>query len=492
MAGSLLVSRCGSLARIGFHLDDYYSVGATMPGLPGLVVGRTPNLSSGATYSYMDTVDSWIEQCGKGKYFREDEGWVDFRRREEVIKRKKHSDVAVTFYENTHGVLDGDPHQEGYYLATRWSGAQAGPVSMNSMVDLFDAKSVEEGMNLLGQIETTWSWVLADSEGSIGFQMSGLMPERGDGVSGFIPALGWKSEHDWKGFVHHQDLPGCVNPESGFFITANNDLNAFGKKKPIYLSMGSYRADRIRDLIEEKIAGGGSGLTVEDCCSFQFDLLSAQAVKFMEILRPLLPDTPRGRLLKEWDCRYDLESKGAWLFERFYDELIYRVFGDFGFGRKTARFLKKQTGTFVGFFDCFDSILLKEHSSWFGGKTREALYREAAEAALQCKPQAWKKGRKFRMKHILLGDTVFKLLGLNRGPYFCRGGRSTVHQGQIHNGSRITTVTPSVRMITDFSSPVCHTALAGGPSDRPFSRWYASDVKRWLSGDYKRLGKETE
>jgi hypothetical protein len=38
------------------------------------------------------------------------------------------------------------------------------------------AATVEEGMKALGQIETGWSFVLADVKGNIGFQMSGLVP----------------------------------------------------------------------------------------------------------------------------------------------------------------------------------------------------------------------------------------------------------------------------------------------------------------------------
>jgi penicillin amidase len=36
-----------------------------------------------------------------------------------------------------------------------------------------------------------------------------------------------------------------------------------------------------------------------------------------------------------------------------------------------------------------------------------------------------------------------------------------------------------------------HTVLAGGVSDRRFSRWYTSDLRRWLRGEYKRLAPGT-
>jgi penicillin amidase len=32
-----------------------------------------------------------------------------------------------------------------------------------------------------------------------------------------------------------------------------------------------------------------------------------------------------------------------------------------------------------------------------------------------------------------------------------------------------------------------HSNMAGGPSDRRFSRWYTSDLTRWIANEYKTL-----
>ena len=46
---------------------------------------------------------------------------------------------------------------------------------------------------------------------------------------------------------------------------------------------------------------------------------------------------------------------------------------------------------------------------------------------------------------------------------------------------------PSWRFVTDLATDEAETALAGGPSDRRFSRWYATDVARWLAFEWKTL-----
>ncbi|WP_363320901.1 penicillin acylase family protein [Desulfobacula sp.] len=59
-------------------------VGANMPGIPALLVGRNKNVSWGVTYTFMDGTDSWIEKCSNGKYLRGTDQWVPFSERIEI------------------------------------------------------------------------------------------------------------------------------------------------------------------------------------------------------------------------------------------------------------------------------------------------------------------------------------------------------------------------------------------------------------------------
>jgi len=164
---------------------DRWAMGASIPGGPGLPVGRNPDLAWSVTYTFMDGTDSWIEQCRNGKYFREPDHWILFKERRERILRKKKPPVDLVFYENEHGVLDGNPHEEGYCLATAWAPARSGPISINCLLDMWHAKTVEEGLALAGRMETSWNFVMADTRGNIGYQMSGMMPKRREGISGW-------------------------------------------------------------------------------------------------------------------------------------------------------------------------------------------------------------------------------------------------------------------------------------------------------------------
>jgi penicillin amidase len=92
------------------------------------------------------------------------------------------------------------------------------------------------------------------------------------------------------------------------------------------------------------------------------------------------------------------------------------------------------------------------------------------------------------MRHLLLGGKLPAWLGFDHGPVPLRGNRATIHQGQIYrSGGRETSFAPSYRLVTDFGEPAAHTTLAGGPSDRRFSRWYTSGVEDWAAGRFKVL-----
>ena len=96
------------------------------------------------------------------------------------------------------------------------------------------------------------------------------------------------------------------------------------------------------------------------------------------------------------------------------------------------------------------------------------------------------------MRHLLFGGKLPPFLGFDRGPFPVVGGRATVVQGQVLNlAGRESSFCPSWRFVADLATDAAETALAGGPSDRRFSRWYATDVARWLAFERKTLRPES-
>ena len=138
-------------------------------------------------------------------------------------------------------------------------------------------------------------------------------------------------------------------------------------------------------------------------------------------------------------------------------------------------------------------MLLAEESPWFGERKREEIYRQTAEKALAVEPKRWREVQQFTMSHILLGGQIPRFLGFDRGPVTAIGNRATIHQGQLYRSAgRMTSFLPSFRIVTDMSKEETFSNLAGGPSDRRFSKWYCSDLENWINGNYKRLCPDSE
>ena len=466
---------------------EYQGTGYGMPGIPGLLIGRTRDLAWGATYTFADTVDSWVEQCKDGKYKR-GKTWRKFEERKEHIVRKKNPDHLETFYECPRGILEGDPNQEGYYLSTAWSPATYGAASLNSAFQMMRAKTTKEAQQALGGIESAWNWVISDSEGDIAYQMSGLCPKRKEGWNGFVPGIGWDSTYDWQGFHKLEDLPQSYNPKAGYFVTANQDLNAFGKVDVINMPMANHRARRIEALLSEN-----DKQSVGSTRDIQMDTFSLHAQEYLKVLKPLI-DTNDERctlaeILLDWDLHYDKHSTGAVLFERFYSELRKLVFQDEQISPALIKHLSEETCLFIDFYQNFDRCLLDQHSIWFAEKSQSEMFLNAFNRAKTgYEAITWGDKNRFTFTNILTQGKLPKFLGFDSEPLPMIGGRATPHQGQIYSSNgRSTSFAGSVRIVADMGEALLHSRTAGGASDNPLSPWYMSEVQGWLDGTYKRV-----
>ena len=458
-----------------------YLMGAAIPGIPMVLVGRNSRLAWGITYGFMDQIDYYVEDCRDGK-FRRGEQWIPFDTREEVVRVKGGGERRLLVHENLHGVLEGDPTKPGRYLCRAWS-AHRGIIARtaDSLMSLLKASTVSEGMDAVAGITISLNWVLADRDGSIGYQQSGALPLRKH--SGLHPVPGWDPAYDWQGLAEPSELHRVLNPPSGFVVSANDDLNPPGGPLVINMPMGDYRARRIRG----ELASTGSA-RVEDMMRLQNDLYSLQAKEMLELLKPYLPDSPEGRALAGWDCRYGPDSLECARFERLYRELIETVFGENGFGRELMSYLFDDTIVIMDFYRQFDRILFAPDSVWFAGRSREALFRQAVARAFERPVRPWGEQRQVTMRNLFFQGKLPRFLGFDHEPMVVVGSRATVLQGAVYKSLGLAmTCAPSYRFVADLASDTVHTALPGGPSGRRFSPWYLTDLERWKKGEYKML-----
>lgn len=480
---------------VGELPDGDFRIGVTVPGVSGLVMGRTRAIAAGFTYGFADTIDFVIEEVRDGR-FRRGDSWVPLKESRQTLRRKKGAAVEVVVFETYAGVLetpDGATRvEDGLWLARAWTCRRdGGAASLEAILDLWSAPGVERAMEAASRLALTANWLFSGKDGRIGAQQSGLLPRRRR-EAGILPLRGWEPGDLWDGTWPPSALARVLDPPEGVLVTANDAGHGAWSPVGITLSMGSDRADRLRELVGARISAGG-GLGADDLGGMQADLVSGQARRLLADLDPLLPDLPAVRFLRAWDRRYYASSTGAVLFEKLYAAFCEELFGKGLFGAEAWRALRDTSLVHPFYFRLFDDVLAREDGEeWFGKEGKAAwIARVAREALDRVDPAAvpaWGAGRRVYMRHLLFGGKLPPALGFDRGPFEVVGGRATVVQGQVLSlAGRESSFCPSWRFVADLAGDEAGTALAGGPSDRRFSPWYATDVARWLAFERKTL-----
>lgn len=482
-------------------------VGVSMPGSPVILLGRNRHVAWSPTYSYMDMLDHRIEECQGGKYRRQKgrtNHWFAFEKKVEVLRFKKAirkngkkiKQIEIPVYYNELGVLEGNPHEDGFYLINNWSTRyQAVANDINAFFDLQNAQNTKEAMACFRKMDVlTYNWLIADSQENIGYQMSGRTFKRPSSISGLMAHPAWLKKFDTKGFLNPMNLPRLYNPKTKMMATANNDLNhlAKGKSLPINAAMASYRTDRILFLLHK--SKNADFISMK---KIHYDLYSIQAEKFMKLIRPHLPASKEGNLLKKWNLEYSEDSIEASIFETIYFALIKNLFGDHGFGREAMEFLWNETSLFNNYFGNLDAIFFNKNSVWFKKTKREQVIKKAiAEALPSTNPPystnikflPYGKNQKVTFRNLMFGNILPQWLGFDKGSFSLAGSRATVQQRQILKFSGRTIVfAPSFRFITDMKTGEMYFNSPAGISDRRFSKLYFNRYADWANGKYTKI-----
>ena len=297
-------------------------IGAGSPGMPGIMQGHTDYYAFGRTNSHIDQEDLYVLELDPNdpETYRHQGRWKRFARTSETIRVKDAGDVVVTLRHAEHGpVLLHDPSR---LRATALASVSLRPgANMTfAIIALNLARNWDELAEAARLHVAPTNFHYADVDGNIGWRLLGHVPVRTQ-ADGLLPVPG-DGGYDWQGIVPTEQMPTLLNPEQGWFASANQ-FNlppewSSAKGMTSFTWNAPYRYDRIAQALGE--AGSHS---LSDSMALQHDDLSLPALSLL----PLLPKGLDGMaaraaaLLRDWDARLGADSAPAALFEMLWIEL---------------------------------------------------------------------------------------------------------------------------------------------------------------------------
>jgi penicillin amidase len=484
--------------EVNMRWPQNYLIGATLPGCPLFSVARTPRLAWGVTYMKGDTIDFFIEECRPGgqsgwQYRREDQ-WHDFELRRETIERKSDDPIVMDIYENDVGTLDFDLNsvdlkgaETGFFLSIAWVGRQVSAAkAISTWLELTKAPDVTAGKETVASCtQPTLCFVMADRDGHIGLQGCGSFPKRRLDHSGLAPLPAWDPANHWQGWLSRDLLPSIYDPPEGFLATANEEANPPDGPLLVTQTVHDYRLRRIRERLSELPAA-----TVKDMQRLQYDVVSVQARELLDVFLPHIPDGPLKQKLTTWDYSYAADENGCTLFLNLYRNVMMELLGHKrGMGWRRIVYLCSRAGFSSMVMTAADRLLHRDESWWWHGRDKGAIIRRAAEKVSDFDPPPWSEVNYFHFDNRFFGSKhVGRLLGYRSKRKPMPGNHATIFQGHVYHTARHeSTFAPSYHFVTDLGTDEAWTNLPGGPSESRFSKYYRTDVDRWIKGEYKLL-----
>ena len=221
------------LARL--ELEAGGVIGATIPGVPAILSGRSNDLGWGITSSYLDDQDVYIEELNPAnrEEYRTPDGFKKFRTRASIITVKDQDPVTLTLRWTDNGpVLPGSHYNlasitpPGTVAAVNWTVLSQRDTTMQAAIDLMNAKTVAAGIEATSLfIAPSQNLTLVDRQ-NIAMKTIGAAPKRDPKhqSQGRLPSPGWIQTNRWQGMLPYASNPGFVAPAGGILGNTNNKM----------------------------------------------------------------------------------------------------------------------------------------------------------------------------------------------------------------------------------------------------------------------------
>lgn len=495
----------GTLYPSGLILPEIRLVGATVPGIPGAIIGRNQYVANGATNSYGDAQDLFIETIDPDNpdHYLENGQAIPFQVISETLKIKDKNansgfreEVVTVRLSNRGPVISGilKPLKTGKVVTMRWAPFETMEPAIG--IDyLLTAKSVDDFRERLRSTTAAHlNMTFADVAGHIGWQTTGRLPVRSFG-NGTVPVDANRHPNTWAGWVPYEEMPRRYGGDSDWIGNANH--NTVKKDYPYYYSSyfaPYYRYQRLKELME--LPGQK---TVADYWNYQRDDLNVFARRVAPIMAQALLSNPEtatmAQILQNWDYHDRIDSNAPTVFQTTYRHLAKLTYED-ELGPDLAATMLQ---SWYFWQERLETMLVAGDSKWFDiistPDKKETLSELIQLAALKAKTEltnkigkdinGWTWGKVHQIVYInpiRRSGTGKKWLG--GGSHPMGGSGETLYRGLYEfNKPDEIKIAAAMRMVADLSdSEKVIAVINGGVTGRTFHPNFKNQIDTYHNG----------
>ncbi len=488
--------------------------GVTIPGIPGIVIGKNDNISWALTNVMADDSDYYLENVNKTetKYFLNG-NWEQLKTVFDTIKIKDANQVVHRTQLTHRGPIISQIH----YGKSRKKGIP--PISMRwvaidksdeitSFLEINKSKNWDEFQKAVEKFSVPGqNFVYADKDGNIGYRAGVKLPIRNKNNPTFL-FDGTTTENDWLGFVPFNELPQLFNPTQNYIATANNKTVKNFNYHISNLWEPHSRIQRIDELIKSKQIH-----STKDFMKYQNDVVSPFAREVAFVLIDTLKNYKSknknekiaSELMQNWDFKMDKNAQIPAIFEVFLNELIKNSFhdelGDELFTeyitlanvpyRKIIEILP-DTNNII--YDNIKTHKIENRNMIFIKSFQNAIVNLEKKYGKNIADWTWGKLHQIHFKHAFHGtaDILDNLFDV--GPFEIGGSGTTIFNTEYSFKKPFENkLGPSMRFVYDFSRPnKFYFVLPNGQSGNFISKNYKDMTEAWLNGKYYEINTNFE
>ena len=477
--------------EIQISTPAFNAYGASFPGAPGVIIGFNDSCAFGFTNGGRDVRDYYeikFKDDKREEYLFNGE-WKKSRFRIDTIRIKGKKDfidsVAYVQLGNDWCPVMYDKSYSGgrstnnKYYAVRW---KAHDVSnelrifnqLNHARNYSDYQAAVTNLHTPGQ-----NCAFACKNGDIAIRTQGEWPAKWKGQGDFVMP-GTDTSYLWQGMIPQNEVPYQYNPERGFISSANQ--KPVDETYPYYMGRNypMYRGITINRRLNAM-----NNITVDDMKTLQTDNYNMLG----EMVMPLLLRNIRVNelnanekkyfeLLKAWNLRNDVGSKGATVFESLWKNFSDTVYSDeYAKAPKVILrpfesslmegILKDSAYKFLDNISTPQTETLADEITAAFKKTATGLKTAEDEGRLD-----WEKYKGTAINHLL------RIPALSRTHLPIGGGTHNINATKDVHG-------PSWRMIVQLTPQTeAWGVYPGGQNGNPGSKYYDAFIDQWVAGKY--------